>query len=260
MDISLITPGGSNVQNRSDASQTKLTESFDQFLTLLTTQLQYQDPTSPMETNEFTNQLVAFSEVEQSIQVNDNLENLLAYNQSSSATTAVNFIGKEVVFEGTTTDFDGTSATWAYNLPKNADTAIATIFDSTGKVVYSEEIDKQSGTYEFVWDGETKSGTTAEPGSYSLVIAAKDADENLIDASVQVSGRVTGIEYDQGIASLIVGNTRYYLRDVITVKEQSTVTNTDTGSSDTSDGGVDQTDNTAEAGGDTSSDDEETTA
>ena len=73
----------------SKASLSKLTEDLDNFLTLLTAQLQHQDPLEPLDTHEFTNQLVQFSSVEQSIQQNKNLESIIELNQNNMAISAV---------------------------------------------------------------------------------------------------------------------------------------------------------------------------
>ncbi len=81
---------------QSQAAQ-QLAGNFDTFLKLLTTQLQNQDPMSPMDSNEFTQQLVAFSSVEQQINTNDNLQSLIALSLSQQASAAVNYIGHSVV-------------------------------------------------------------------------------------------------------------------------------------------------------------------
>ncbi|HZZ11369.1 MAG TPA: flagellar hook capping FlgD N-terminal domain-containing protein, partial [Paraburkholderia sp.] len=80
---------------QSTASQ-QLAGNFDTFLTLLTTQLQNQDPLSPMDSTQFTQQLVAFSGVEQQINTNNNLQSLIALNQSQQAASAVSYIGHSV--------------------------------------------------------------------------------------------------------------------------------------------------------------------
>ena len=69
-----------NQQQKTESAKTGLAEDFAQFLTLLTVQLQNQDPLSPMDTTEFTNQLVAFTGVEQQINTNQKLDSLVAMN------------------------------------------------------------------------------------------------------------------------------------------------------------------------------------
>ena len=67
-----------NQQAQTNSSSVGLASDFNQFLILLTTQLQHQDPLSPMDTTEFTNQLVAFSGVEQQINTNQKLDSLVS--------------------------------------------------------------------------------------------------------------------------------------------------------------------------------------
>ena len=87
------------------AAQKSLASNFDTFLTLLTTQLQHQDPLSPMDSTEFTQQLVQFSSVEQQISANKNLESLIALTKSRSSADAVSYLGKSL----TTTDGSASS-------------------------------------------------------------------------------------------------------------------------------------------------------
>src|SRR5262245_29800369 len=102
----------------SSTSMGKLTENFDQFLALLTTQLKNQDPLSPMDSSEFTNQLVQFAGVEQQIATNKNLESLVTLQKSSQVMGALELMGKKVEVSGTTVPLQDKSATFVYTLPK----------------------------------------------------------------------------------------------------------------------------------------------
>src|SRR5215468_12531093 len=119
--MTTIAPTTAAAATAPSAAQQQLAGNFDTFLTLLTTQLQNQDPLSPMDSNEFTQQLVMFSQVEQQINTNDNLQSLIALNLSQNANSAVNYIGRSVVMtngEGALqSNGDGTSSVdWTYNL------------------------------------------------------------------------------------------------------------------------------------------------
>jgi flagellar basal-body rod modification protein FlgD len=74
----------------------QLSGNFSTFLTLLTTQLKNQDPTSPMDSNQFTQQLVEFSQVEQQINTNTNLQTLISQGTAQSAAYATGYLGKTV--------------------------------------------------------------------------------------------------------------------------------------------------------------------
>ena len=81
----------------SSTARTSLATNFQTFLTLLTTQLQNQDPTSPMDSNQFTQQLVMYSQVEQQLSTNDKLDSLIALGSSQSTNLAMSYLGKNVV-------------------------------------------------------------------------------------------------------------------------------------------------------------------
>src|SRR3546814_2645852 len=106
MDIGTTAADNStnSAPSKSDSSFSKLTGDLNNFLTLLTTQLQFQDPMSPLDTHEFTNQLVLFSGVEQQIQQNQNLEQLITLQKNGVALGAVDYIGKEIRSEEHTSE------------------------------------------------------------------------------------------------------------------------------------------------------------
>src|SRR5690606_33728635 len=98
------------------SSGARIADNFQTFLQLLTTQLQNQNPLDPLDTNQFTQQLVQFAGVEQQIATNATLSALLQVMDSSHLTGAVDFIGKRVTAEGATTVLDDQSAVWNINL------------------------------------------------------------------------------------------------------------------------------------------------
>src|SRR3546814_8767007 len=105
MDIGTTAADNStnSAPSKSDSSFSKLTGDLNNFLTLLTTQLQFQDPMSPLDTHEFTNPLVLFSGVEQQIQQNQNLEQIITLQKNGVALGAVDYIGTETKASGRTT-------------------------------------------------------------------------------------------------------------------------------------------------------------
>ncbi|MEO0962032.1 MAG: flagellar hook capping FlgD N-terminal domain-containing protein, partial [Pseudomonadota bacterium] len=115
MSIEAIAAAQSS-QGAAASASSKLNTDFDTFLTLLTTQLKNQDPLEPLDSSEFTNQLVQFSSVEQNIATNQNLEQLLNLTFANFATDAVGYIGKEVVAESPTAILTNGTANWDYEL------------------------------------------------------------------------------------------------------------------------------------------------
>src|SRR3954468_18779781 len=94
-----------------------LAGNFQTFLTLLTTQLQNQNPLDPLDTNQFTQQLVQFAGVEQQLKTNDSLSQLVTLQQTTQATQALGFVGKTALVDGTTGTMTNSSATWHLNVP-----------------------------------------------------------------------------------------------------------------------------------------------
>jgi len=98
----------------------QLSGNFSTFLTLLTTQLKNQDPTSPMDSNQFTQQLVMYSQVEQQISTNDNLKTLITQGTSNAAAMTTGYLGKKVSITNGNASLSGGTATWTYNLANTA--------------------------------------------------------------------------------------------------------------------------------------------
>ena len=148
---------------------------LDSFLQLLITQLQNQNPLDPVDTNQFTQQLVQFTEVEQAIKMNQNLETLINVSAASTITNVVGYIGKEVTATGSLSELQNGVASWQYSVPANSDDALFTITDATGNVIYTQTQSIQAGSGTFVWNGQTTGGGIAPIGSYHLSIRATDS-------------------------------------------------------------------------------------
>jgi flagellar basal-body rod modification protein FlgD len=182
--------------------------SFDTFLSLLTTQLKNQNPLEPLNTNEFTAQLVQFAGVEQGIQTNQNLENLLSLTTASTLTGAVGFIGKAITAEGVTAEFDGAQAAWSYSVPKDSPDAEITIFNSAGQVVFNEKTTLEAGNQTLTWTGRTSDGTQAPAGTYRVAITAKDVDGNAMTVNTTVTGIVDGVDMTESEPYLTVNGNK----------------------------------------------------
>ncbi len=193
-------------QQATNAAQTGLAEDFQQFLTLLTTQIQNQDPLSPMDSAEFTSQLVAFTGVEQQINANQKLDDLIALGISTSLTSAIGYVGLDVSYLGSELSFDGSTPTKiVYALDGEAVEARINITDESGSLVFSSDVSTDTGNQEFTWDGTLNGGGTATEGTYSISIDALDFDGNLVNASTVVSGNVHGVESQNGQIFVLVG-------------------------------------------------------
>jgi flagellar basal-body rod modification protein FlgD len=218
----------------SEAAQARksLAGNFDTFLTLLTTQLRNQDPLDPLDSNEFTQQLVQFTSVEQQIAANENLEKILAAMQVDQTATALGFLGKLVDADSDTVGLGETDgATWTYDLPSNADRVVLTLLDAGGKLVYVGEGEKQAGAHTFEWDGNDNAGNRLPAGAYTLAVAARDTSAAALDTVIGVRGLVEGATSTaDGEAAVLVGGQPLPLSAITRVVEPpSATTATDEG-------------------------------
>ena len=201
------------------ADQASLVKDYSDFLTLLTAQLQNQNPLEPMDSKEFTNQLTQFSGVEQSIQSNKLLEQLISSSQNSQATSLVSYLGNTITAEGNSTRLENGAANWKYDVGGEATTAEISVRNSAGAVVYKETITTQQGVHNFNWDGKTKTGSQNPDGIYSLSVTATNDDGQVIPVSTEISGRVDGVDMTGAVPTLAIGSATF---PVSAVKSVST--------------------------------------
>ena len=207
--------------SKADAAAVSLGNDLNTFLKLLTTQLNNQDPTEPLDTNQMTAQLVALSGVEQSIATNKNLEKMLALLQTSQLDTAVSYIGKSVEAEGNKGVLQGGQAEFAYDLPAGATAATITITNSDGRVVFSGEGSKKTGKNVVIWDGVNSiTGNNETDGQFTIGIAAKDSKgDDIRDTKTYTSGRVTSVDMKDGNVELNIGTLKIAIDKVISIRE-----------------------------------------
>ncbi len=196
-----------------------LNTDFDDFLTLLTTQLQNQDPLSPMDSTEFTNQLVQFSQVEQQINSNKKLDSLLALQLSSASNVGLGYVGMDISYTSSEMNFDGnTPVEVNYALSSAASTATLNVYDSAGKLVYSKAAPGNAGNNKITWDGTQDLGGKAAAGTYTVRINALDNEGQGITNSTAVTGRVKGIETQNGVVYVLVGERAVPISSIINAK------------------------------------------
>ena len=177
-------------------ARTRLSDNYDTFLVLLTAQLQNQDPLAPMDSAQFTQQLVQFSQVEQQIRTNEQLTGLVAQYQAASAGAALSYLGKDAIIEANETYLASGEANWAYRLPETATSMTVKIKDSSGRTVYeTTTAPRGAGEHLFAWDGEKTDGTTAPDGVYTISIEAENADGTEIRPTVNVRERIMGVDF-----------------------------------------------------------------
>jgi flagellar basal-body rod modification protein FlgD len=206
---SVVTPTtSSSSAAASTVDNTEIASNFTEFLQLLTTQLQNQDPLSPMDTNQFTQQLVQFAQVEQQMKSNDSLSTLVTLQQSAQATQALALVGATVVVNGSAETLSGGQATWTLNATKPA-AATVTIADATGRTAYTGKFTVNSGNQNFVWDGHGNDGTLWPDGTYTLTATGTDASGQSTAISTQVQAKVDSVDLTKNPPTLSINGQNY---------------------------------------------------
>ena len=190
-----------------------IAQNFDAFLLLLTTQLKNQSPLDPMDTNQFTQQLVQFASVEQQLKSNDTLNALLTSSRGSAVSTAASFVGMQVSADGNTARLANGKAEWMINPARNAQANVV-ILDSKGSLVATSTQAVPAGEQKFVWDGRTSTGTTAPPGDYTIQISARDASGQNVSVKTEIVGRVESVDVTDSDPVLLIGSNRVPLTKV----------------------------------------------
>jgi len=213
-----VTPATSTTSTATtDPSLKQLSGNFSTFLTLLTTQLKNQDPTSPMDSNAFTQQLVMYSQVEQQINTNDNLKSLISQGSSNAAAMTTGYLGKKVSIVNGNAALIGGNAGWTYNLSGPAAASQLTVTDANGKAVYTTAGEIGAGNHSFAWNGKDNSGNQLSDGGYKLTVAAINAAGGTVDNSVASAGTVTQIDMTGPKPRLIIGSMEIDLADIAAV-------------------------------------------
>ncbi len=223
-NINNFTASGKAASEKNAEATNQLFSNYEQFIKLLTVQLENQDPTKPLETDQLTSQIAQLSQVEQTLNTNKSLDTLIGlYNQSQFSST-VGYIGKLLEAPGNLTTLDDGQAVVVYSLAEKADKLNITITDSSDKVVYEADgiklgIANEAGRNQWVWDGKDNAGKLAPEGTYKIKVVAKDAKDKEIVSSTSSAGRVTSVETVDGAAYLALGDILVPFNEVVSVRE-----------------------------------------
>src|SRR3990172_9547680 len=197
-----------NVAATLGANKQTLASNFTTFLTLLTTQLKNQNPLEPLDTNQFTQQLVQFAQVEQQMKSNEQLTALVSLEKSAQSTTALAFVGATVVVDGSTAPLSNGRANWTLNVTKPS-TATVTIKDSTGQTAYSGTFSVNPGSQAFAWDGRGNDGRLWPDGNYTLAATGVDANKQPVAISTEVQAQVDSVDLTQNPPLLSINGQNY---------------------------------------------------
>jgi flagellar basal-body rod modification protein FlgD len=220
------TPSTPATNSGANPALDQLTNNFSTFLTLLTTQLKNQDPTSPMDSNQFTQQLVQFSQVEQQINTNSNLSTLISQGQTQIGAYATSYLGKGVSITNGNASLSSGKATWNYSLDATATANSLTVTNANGQTVYTASGETSSGLHQFTWDGKDNNGNQLDDGTYTLTVKAQTADGSAVTTSVASAGVVSEIDMTSGTPKLLLsGGMEIGLGDIANVANAPAATN-----------------------------------
>jgi flagellar basal-body rod modification protein FlgD len=209
----------STAQAANSSASQQLAGNFDTFLQLLTTQLQNQNPLDPLDTNQFTEQLVEFASVEQQINENTNLQTLISMQQTNEATSALQLVGSTVTVGGNSAaldNADNSAATWSLTTTTPA-TATVTVTSAAGTTAYSGTMSLNAGTQTFTWNGQGNNGQTWPDGTYTLAITATGANGQAVSVSSQVQGVVSGVNLTSTPPTLTVNGQTVQISQVTSI-------------------------------------------
>ena len=208
----VTTSTGTNTTPTAAATTTEATKGigadFNMFLKLLTTQMQNQDPLNPMDTSQYTQQLVQYSQVEQTVQQTGTLKEILTRLTSQDMAQASSYIGKEASFNSTSANLGAKPAEWNWTAGSGASSLSATVTDASGHIVATRQVDPATKG-RFSWDGIKDDGSKAAAGSYSLAVKATDASGGDVATTINSLGVVDGVSAAAGVVSVSVGAATY---------------------------------------------------
>jgi flagellar basal-body rod modification protein FlgD len=209
----VTTAGGSKAASAVSASNTltQLAGNFTDFLSLLTTQLKNQDPTSPMDTNAFTSQLVQFTSVAEQISTNTTLGSLLTSSLSQQLSQASNLVGQQVTFSGTTLPLQSGSATLQFTAATAGPVTIA-VSDANGNAVHTETVNASAGSSNWTWNGVSDSGAQKPDGGYTVAVTS-----NGTTVPFTATGTVTGAEQVNQAVQLQFGRSAVPFSSVVSL-------------------------------------------
>lgn len=174
------------------------------FMNLFITQLQYQDPMKPMDTNEMASQLAQFSNMDATLKMSQSMEKLLDYQTSQNNLQLLTLLDKDVQIVGNTLGVsEGEPGQGEFILPQDADTCVVEIYDAGGHLIKILDMGPaMAGNYDLEWDGTDMRGDQVEDGAYTYWVKGYDTAGQQLEVNYSVMGNVTGINFENGSAML----------------------------------------------------------
>ena len=186
------------------------------FMTLLVAQIQNQDPTSPMDNAQFTEQITSFTMLDEMTAMNQKLDESIMVGQSVNNTAMLALVGKDVTVTGDTVSVDGGVASENMVNTQGPGTAYVDVLDASGNVVDHFDVSVSGGLSDINWDGLDDDGNAFEDGKYTLDVKVSNSG---IDVPFELlkTGAVEGLRYENNVAVVMVGEQEYYVSEIYKV-------------------------------------------
>jgi len=186
------------------------------FMTLLVAQIQNQDPTSPMDNAQFTEQITSFTMLDELTAMNEKLEESIMVGQSVNNTAMLALVGKDVTVAGDTVNLNNGSASENVVNTKGPGTAYVDVLDASGNVVDHYEVNVSGGLSNIDWDGVNDDGEAFADGQYTLDVKVTNSGLE-VPFELLKTGAVEGLRYENNVAVVMVGDQEYYVSEIYKV-------------------------------------------
>ncbi len=178
-----------SAQSANTQALASLGSNLNDFLKLLMTQLQNQDPTQPLDTSQFTSQLVQFASVEQQVNANTNLTTLIQLQQGGEMLQAGSLVGKQVEAQSSTLALANGSATLQLQ-PATSEPVTVSISSSSGVTLETQQVQASPSGTSWTWNGTTNTGQSLPDGTYNVAVT----DANGTAVPFGIVGTVSGVQ------------------------------------------------------------------
>jgi flagellar basal-body rod modification protein FlgD len=198
------------------AASSSAATSGNALTSMLMAQLQNQDPTSPMDTNEFTQELVEFSGVEQQINTNASLTQLIQLTQSGQVEQSSTLVGHQVEVNSPNLSLQNGTSAITFTAPSAGPVEIG-IYDANGNQVADTVVNATQGSNNWTWNGQESDGTQLPDGSYQVAVESAGANGQPMAVPFTVLATATGVEQTASGLQLELGATSVPFSDLQSV-------------------------------------------